>query len=226
VSSLYVGPIRKVFRSALMLALTVLAGCKTVQPVIFKDLDSAPLLTPDTRDPSGHVPFAYQAPAIDLATYHGVIFEPVSIYSGSDHQFGKLSIDDRKVLAAYTQKQFAAVLSQRYVMTSLPGPNTLKVLVTLTGAEKTVPVLGTLKQITPVGAAVGLVRSARDKQAHSIGSVTYAVEIYDSSSGRILRALIVTEYPAAENLSASIGALTAAEVGIQKGSQSLLDEMK
>jgi uncharacterized protein DUF3313 len=47
--------------------------------------------------------------------------------------------------------------------------------------------------------------SARDKQAIFSGSVSYAVEIYDSASNRLLCAYVAKQYPWAENLFASFG---------------------
>jgi hypothetical protein len=40
--------------------------------------------------------------------------------------------------------------------------------------------------------------SARDKQAIFSGSVSYAVEIYDSASNRLLCAYVAKQYPWAE----------------------------
>jgi hypothetical protein len=112
------------------------------------------------------------------------------------------------------------------VLTSVTGPDTLRIHLTLTGASASVPVLSTVKQILPIGAVLGTLRSAADKPSRSLGSVTYAVEIYDSQSNQLLRAFVAKQYPAAENISASLGTLSAAETGIEKGAKTFLAQLE
>lgn len=58
------------------------------------------------------------------------------------------------------------------------------------------------------------------------GYVNYAVEIYDSSTNKLLHAYVAKQYPNAMNISATIGSLSAAEVGIDKGAQELAEIVK
>jgi hypothetical protein len=50
------------------------------------------------------------------------------------------------------------------------------------------PVLCSLTKIAPVAVIFNVVQTTRDKQAIFTGSVSYAVEIYDSASNQLLRA--------------------------------------
>lgn len=210
-----------------LLAVGLLAGCATTaHPVIYHGLDSASQLAPNTQDKKGHIPYLYTSVNSDWSRYTSVMLDPVAVYAGADEQFGKLPEKDRKALAGYMQAQFAQALGLKYSLTSMPGAATLRVHVTLTGASGTVPVLATVKQLVPVGAVVNTIRSAADKKSRLMGSVTYAVEIYDSTSNRLLRAFISQQYPAAEDIPASIGTLSAAEIGVRKGAQRLLAEFQ
>jgi hypothetical protein len=137
-----------------------------------------------------------------------------------------LSAADRQQLAEYMQMQFGLALGQKYVLTTDAAPDTLRIRLTLTGASGSVPVLSTVKQILPVGAVLGTLKSAADKPSRTLGSVTYAVEIYDSQSNRLLRAFVAKQYPAAENIPASLGTLSAAETGIKKGAGALLTQLQ
>jgi hypothetical protein len=216
-----------IFRCLLpLLCVACMAGCATTKPVPYNGLDSTAQLTPNTQDKNGHMPLYYSSPDAQLNRYTQVMLDTVTVYGGNDQQFGKLSAADRQQLAEYMQMQFGQTLGQKHVLTSVPGPNTLRIHLTLTGASASVPVLSTVKQVVPVGAVLGTLRSAADKPSRTLGSVTYAVEIYDSQSNQLLRSFVSKQYPAAENISASIGTLSAAETGIKKGAKALLVELE
>jgi hypothetical protein len=209
-----------------MLCVVGMAGCAATTPVQYRNLDSSAQLAPNAQGQSKHTPFYYSSPDAQLTQYTQVMLDTVTIYGGEDQQFGKLSAADRQQLADYMQMQFSQTLGQKYVLTSVPGPNTLRIHLTLTGASASVPVLSTVKQIVPIGAVLGTLKSAADKPSRTLGSVTYAVEIYDSQSNRLLRAFVAKQYPAAENIPASLGALSAAETGIKKGAGALLAQLQ
>ncbi|WP_158545077.1 DUF3313 domain-containing protein [Dyella monticola] len=203
-----------------------MAGCVGTTPVHYQSLDSTAQLAPNMHSQDKHVPLYYSAPDAQLARYTQVMLDTVTVYNGDDQQFGTLSATERQQLADYMQTQFGQTLGQRYVLTSMAGPATLRIHLTLTGASTSVPVLSTVKQILPVGAVLGTLKSAADKPSKSLGSVTYAVEIYDSQSNRLLRAFVAKQYPAAENIPASLGSLSAAETGIKKGAEALLTQLE
>jgi hypothetical protein len=209
-----------------VLCVVGMAGCATTTPVQYKNLDSTAQLAPNPQNQNGHVPFYYSVPDAQLARYTQVMLDTVMIYGGEDQQFGTLSAADRQQLAEYAQMQFSQTLGQKYLLTSTAGPDTLRIRVTLTGASASVPVVSTVKQIVPVGAVLGTLRSAADKPSRTLGSVMYAVEIYDSQSDRLLRSFVAKQYPAAENIPASLGPLTAAETGIKKGAKALLTQLQ
>ena len=209
-----------------LLCIAVMAGCATTKPVQYQSLDSTAQLASNPQDSNGHVPFYYSAPDAQLTQYTQVMLDPVTIYNGEDQQFGSMSQADRQQLATSMQTQFSQALSKKYALVSAPSPNALRIHLTLTGASASTPVLGTVKQILPVGAVLGTLKSAADKPSRSLGSVTYAVEMYDSQSGRLLRAFVTKQYPAAENIPASLGALSAAETGIKKGAQALMTQLQ
>ncbi|MHC1481338.1 DUF3313 domain-containing protein [Frateuria aurantia] len=198
----------------------LLAGC-AAPPVLYQGLASSPWLRPNPQDAHGHLPFYYAAAGTRWASYDAVMLDPVVIYPGTDQQFGHLDASDREVLARCMQQAFAKVLARSYRLTSRPGPHVLRIHLTLTGAATTVPVLATVKQLVPVGAVLGTLKSVADKPSRMMGSVTYAVEIYGGADERLLKAFIARQYPAAENVPASLGDLAAAETGIRKGAESL-----
>ncbi|BAI71766.1 hypothetical protein AZL_011280 [Azospirillum sp. B510] len=82
-----------------------------------------------------------------------------------------------------------------------------------------------MSKLVPVGAVVNTVQTVRDKQGMLSGSVSYAVEIHDSMSNRLLRAYVSKQYPWAENVFASFGTLDAARAGIRVGADDLIVQL-
>ncbi|HET6554210.1 MAG TPA: DUF3313 domain-containing protein [Dyella sp.] len=187
----------------------------------FADLDSSSLLTANTQDDTGHVPYTYRAPGADLTHYREVIVDDVVVYGGSDAEFGSLSTSERQELASDLDTAIRTALQSNYVTATAPSASALRLHVTLLGASSSDPVLGLMSQLQPVGAAAGAHDQARDKKKRTLGSVTYAVEVYDSSTQHLLRSFISYEYPSAEDVRASVGKLNSAKAGIKKGAEAL-----
>jgi hypothetical protein len=201
------------------------AGCATSEPMVYQGLASAAQLRPDPSDSSGQAPFSYKV-VVNWSQYDKIIVEPVSIYRGKDSQFANMSEEDKQKLARYMHDKFSSALAQRYSMAASPGPTTLRLRLTLAGAETTNPVLGPVSHVDIAGGVYNTVQAARGKQGSMTGSASYAVEIYDSTSNRLLLAYVAKQYPGALNLGASFGSLKASYVAIDKGAADLLTRTK
>lgn len=68
-------------------------------------------------------------------------------------------------------------------------------------------------------------QSVRGEEGIFLGSVTYAVEVRDAQDGRLLKAYASKQYPNAMNVGASVGKLSAAKTGTNKGAQDLLNQL-
>ncbi|MFP4905919.1 DUF3313 domain-containing protein, partial [Paraburkholderia sp. BR14261] len=141
-------------------------------------------------------------------------------------QFVDLSDSDMDVHAAYMHKTFADTLSKRFDLATQPSPATLRVKLTLTGAEKTTALIGQAMHFDIAGNLYNGVQAIRGGKGAFSGSVSYAVEVYDSASGRLLRAYVTKQYPNAMNLPAAFGSLSAAETGIDKGADALVEQLR
>jgi hypothetical protein len=97
---------------------------------------------------------------------------------------------------------------------------------TLTGAKATTAVLGTVTRIDVAGGLYNTVQAARGREGSMTGSVNYAVEIYDAASNRLLSSYVTKQYPNAMNIGASFTAMDASMVGVRKGADALLAELK
>ncbi len=213
------------FRNIVLLAAPVLlAACTGTAPVAYTGIASAGLLQ---KNPSGddHVNFAYAVPDVGLARYTQVIVEPVAIYTGPDQQFGSLSTADRAAVAGYMRGEFADAAARRFTETGSASPDTLRLNVTLTGVETNVPVLSTVTKLAPAAALLNLVQTARGARGTFDGSVSFEVQVYDSTTNRLLEAYVSKQYPFAENIVSSVGTLEATRAGVRNGADDLVPEL-
>jgi hypothetical protein len=120
------------------------------------------------------------------------------------------------------QSQFTDRLKTRFAVVSNPGPGTLRLHLTLTGAKDTTPFLGPFSHLDVGGNVINAAQAIRGKEGTMAGSVNYAVEIYDAPSNRLLSAYVTKQYPNAMNAGATFVALKGSKIGIDKGADALL----
>ncbi|MGH8779685.1 DUF3313 domain-containing protein [Paraburkholderia sp.] len=202
-------------------ACIALAGCAGVQPVAYSGIDSSSYLKTNTHDTSGRIPYRYST-QVDWRSYTKVIVDPVTVYRGADGQFGDLRDTDKTALADYMKRTFVDKLGKRFVVSSEASPNTMRVKLTLTGAETTTPFLGPVSRFDIAGGLYNGVQAIRGGKGSFTGSITYAVEVFDASTGRLLDAYVTKQYPNAMNIGAAFGSLGAAKTGIDKGADAFL----
>lgn len=181
-------------------------------------------LQPNPGHHADRTPFAFSDKA-DWHSYRQIIIDPVEIYRGPDADFGKIPPRGQDELARYMRDRFARTLAHDYRIVETPGPDTLHLHLTLTGASVTPPVVGTLTHFDLAGGLYNTVQGVRGKQAMMSGAVVYAVDIRDAQSDRLLHAQVTKQYPGALNIPASFGVLKAAKVGIDKGAKELAGQL-
>ncbi|GME47256.1 DUF3313 domain-containing protein [Pantoea sp. QMID2] len=183
-------------------------------------------MTPNTADDSDRIPFRYATP-VDWSKYRSITIDPVEIYGGSDAQFNDLSEQDRRNLADYMQKKFADVLREKFsVNTSGGNAPSLRLKLTLTGADTTPQVVGTFTKFDLAGGPYNIVQSIRGGRGLMSGYVNYAVEVKDAATGELLLAYVAEQYPNAMNVGATFGSMSAAETGVDKGAEQLLEKLR
>ncbi|MFS2179508.1 DUF3313 domain-containing protein [Rhizobium pisi] len=206
-------------------AFAAIAGCTTASPTVYEGLASAGQLRPNPEDDGGRIPYAYRS-NVDWRQYDKMIIDPVTLYRGPDSQFVKMEEKDKLALAAYMQSQFTETLRPRFAIVGAPGPGTLRLRLTLTGAKTTTPVLGPFSHFDVAGGVYNGVQAVRGREGSMTGSVNYAVEIYDAATSRLLNAFVAKQYPNAMNVGATFSALDASKVGIRKGADALLEALR
>ncbi len=202
-----------------------LSACSTTKPVPYANLSSAAQLQPSSQEDADKTPFVYSS-AANWSGYSAIVMEPVVVYRGPDHQFGDLSDADKQELARYMGATFRKALGQRFRLVSGAGPNTLKLRLTLAGADTNTAVASTVTRFDLAGMPYNVVQSIRGKEGVLMGSVSYSVEIYDATNNQLLKAFVTKQYPNAMNVGATFGSLSAAKTGIDKGAEALVAQLK
>lgn len=220
---MHVSP-RTVFAACLVGAVS-LTGCAThTRPVVYRGIESADRLQPNAAAHRGHEPFAYEG-SVDWRSYHTFMMDPVVLYRGGDAQFVKLTEAEKGDLAIYMDQQFRTQMQQRYSLVQMPARDTLRLRVTLTGASRSTRFLSTFTKMDLGGGPVNAVKSMTGGEGMFMGSISYAVEVFDATSGELLKAYVDKQYPNAMNFRASFGPLTAAKTGIDKSAQAFVESL-
>jgi hypothetical protein len=206
--------------AALAVAL-VLGGCASTRPVPYSGLSSSQQLRANPEDKSGRVPYQYSS-EVNWRQYASVMVDRVEVYGGIDHQFEDISPQDREALARYMELHFREALRGRFAVVNSPTSSTLRVKVTLTGAKSNTRVLSTFTRFDIGGGPYNMMQAARGEEGAFTGSVSYAVEIFDASTNRLLKAYVAKQFPNAWNIKATLGSLDASKVGIEKGAEDLV----
>lgn len=213
------------FRTLTIVVLcATIAGCAGTRATTYTGLAASQYLEPTRTDRSGRSPYSYSRHT-DWSRYQGAIIDPVVIYRGDDNQFGNMTEEEKDDLANYMHARFSDGLAKHFRIIKAPAADSLRVCLTLTGASKTPPVVGTVPRSSMAGGLHNGVQYVRGGEGTLSGSVTYAVKVCDASSNMLLLARDVEQHPNSFNIGATNGSLTAAKRGIDTGADSLVQEL-
>ena len=164
---------------------------------------------------------------VDWFSYDCAIVDPVVVPQASDTHLVGLSETDLTELARYAQTRLSGTLSTRYAPTaSLCERKTLRIRLTILGAESGAPASSSLAWIFYIRGLFGAVHTSLAGGTSHAGSITYRVEVYDASTNRLLDAQSSHQYPSALNYSVRQSPLGAAKAGIDRGAASLLARIR
>jgi hypothetical protein len=202
-----------------------LSGCAGHPSIPYQELATAHQLQTSDQVESGRTPLQY-TPSIDWRIFKKIIVEPVIIYTGSDNNFGDQTIGEVMLLKKDLEVEARKALSSNYQVSTRPAgdPYTLRVRLTLTGAEKNVPLLTTFSRFDIGLGSYNAFNSMRDTRGTFSGSVYFAVEVFNESD-QLLMAYVTQQYPTVYNIAATKGSLTAAQAGIVRGAQVLATKL-
>ncbi|MCR8718479.1 DUF3313 domain-containing protein [Pseudomonas syringae] len=208
--------------AGLLLLGFVVTGCASHEPSPYSGIESSLEMRPNKQDSSGRIPFKYST-SVNWNQYDKIMLEPVVIYSGADAQFSDLERKDKTALANDMTVKFSEALGKHFRFADTPARGTLRIRLTLTGAETTVAGLSTFSRFDIGMGSYNLVQASRDREGTFTGSVSYAVEIYDASTSQLLESYVTRQYPKVYDISSTFGRLSAAQAGISRGAEELVE---
>lgn len=186
------------------------AACLAVTPALAQTEDHAPVglksASQMSQDKTGSESWTYAQPRDVFTKYRTLIVEPTTVYNGPDAQFdGDISAAERAQFAAIVTDALRSELAKTFPAPAMAQSDTLRLKVTLLGAQKTKGGLATATRVTPIGFGLSAVKSALGKGGSLTGSVLVAVELYDARTNELLLAAVRRRSPDALDIPATLG---------------------
>lgn len=203
-------------RSSFALAALSLAavGCANTTPNTPAAIPQASAMAP-SETVGGRL--SWVKPDTDFHKYTSIMIAPVSIYDGTDTDWGNTSAADRTEIANYLEQTYTKAIGQSIHIVHAPGPRTLLLHMQLVGVESNVPGLSTVTRIVPAGLVLSIAKQASSSPGSFSGSVTYTLTLYNSTSNTLPAAAVNKKFPDALNIGATLSTVRAAEAGIDQG---------
>ncbi len=178
-------------------------------PLVAQTKDHAPVglksSSKMTQDKSGSESWTYAQPREVFSKYRTLIVDNTAVYKGADAQFDGIDPADRSKFAAIVTDQLRSELAKSFPDPPSVQPDTLRLKVTLLGAEKTKGGVATATRVTPVGFGLSAIKSAMGKGGSFTGSVLFAVELYDARTNELLLAAVRRRHPDPLDVPATLG---------------------
>jgi hypothetical protein len=182
--------LRLSFPAVLLLAAT---------PAVAQTRDHAPVsmrsASKMSQDRPGSESWTYAQPRSVFTKYRTVIVDQATVYQGPDAQFEGVDPADRAKFANIITQALRSELAKSFPTPAKPEKDTLRVHVTILGAQKTRGGIATATRVTPLGFATSAVKSALGKKGSMTGSVLYAVELHDARTNELLLAAVRRRTP-------------------------------
>jgi len=171
----------------------------TTTPAAAQTRDHAPVSLPSAGKMSQDAPesesWTYAEPRDVFTKYKTLIVDPTVVYQGPDAQFEGIDYADRAKFAAILTDALSEELSKSFPTPATPQADTMRLRVTILGAQKTQGGLATATRVTPLGFATSAVKSALGKKGTLTGSVLLAVELFDAKTNKLLLAAVRRRTP-------------------------------
>lgn len=179
-------------------------------PAIAQTEDRAPVGMKSSsrmaQDKAGSESWTYAQPRNVFTKYRTLIVDPTVVYNGPDSQFdGGISAADRSKFAGIITDQLRYELAKSFPAPARPQADTLRLKVTLLGAERTKGGVATATRVTPMGFGLSALKSAMGKGGSFTGSVLFAVELYDARTNELLLAAVRRRHPDPLDVPATLG---------------------
>ena len=139
--------------------------------------------------------WTYAEPRAAFAKYRTLIIDPAVVYQGPDAQFEGIDYADRTKFADILTQELRTEMAKSFPAPAKAQADTLRMRVTILGAQKTRGGIATATRVTPLGFATSAVKSALGKKGTLTGSILLAVELFDARSNQLMLAAVRRRTP-------------------------------
>jgi hypothetical protein len=178
-------------------------------PAIAQTKDHAPVALKSSgkmaQDKAGSESWTYAQPREVFGKYRTLIVDNTAVYKGPDAQFNDIDPAERTKFATIVTDALRSELAKSFPAPASAQADTLRLKVTLLGAEKTKGGLATATRVTPMGFGLSALKSAVGKGGSFTGSVLFAVELYDARTNELLLAAVRRRHPDPLDVPATLG---------------------
>ena len=148
--------------------------------------------------------WTYVQPASRFQKYRTVIVSDTTVYRGPDAQFEGIDQADRTKFANIVTQELRSEIAKSFPAPATPQADTLRLHVTILGAQKTTGGIATATRVTPFGFATTALKSVLGKPGSLTGSVLFAVEVHDAKTNELLLAAVRRRTPDALDIPATL----------------------
>ena len=156
------------------------------------------------QDRSNSESWTYARPGLQLGAYRSVLIEPTVVYSGPDAQFEGVERADRQRYAQMMTEALREEIAKSFTLVTTARADTLRLRVTLLGAETTRGGVATATRVTPLGIAASAVQSIAGREGRFTGSLLLALELNDGRSNALQFAAVRRRSPDALDIPATL----------------------
>lgn len=178
-------------------------------PVLAQTEDHAPVGLKSSnkmeQDKPGSESWTYAQSRDVFTKYRTLIVDQTAVYNGPDAQFDGIDPAERSKFASIVTDELRSELAKSFPNPARPQADTLRLKVTLLGAEKTKGGVATATRVTPMGFGLSALKSALGKGGSFTGSVLFAVELYDARTNELLLAAVRRRHPDPLDVPATLG---------------------
>lgn len=170
--------------------------------------DHAPTSLPSSsrlkQDKARSESWTYAKPGLRLGDFRSVMIAPTVVYSGPDAQFDGVDGADRQKYARILTEALREELAKSFPILGAPRADTLRIKITLLGADTTKGGVATATRVTPLGLAASAARSIRGKEGRFTGSLLLALELHNGRGNELQFAAVRRRSPDALDIPATV----------------------
>lgn len=186
---------RRYLRPSLVLIALMLSACATgpTDKGAIGPADYAAFLTHADRlepVPGDEGAYRWSDPKVNLAHYSRILLDPIQVQLASDAEYKTIDPAQLKALVDYFQQAIVNALGNAYPVVAKPGPEVLRVKITIVDLVPTKPEMSVVTLVVPYATVADMASGAASGRpagsAPYLGRTGIAVQLIDSRSGQVV----------------------------------------